>query len=227
MYGEQGNKLVVDAKRTQNLPHLPPYATTQVRAVTKEVRDLDREVNTLLAPYTSTSSQASDGTPIKSSSFNPADDPATACNLLVNHLSMRRNKRCLLSYHKTRTDKLEEMAWAGIEGGPAFTSTPSSQGQQTRGSGGSTAESLSAEEEQYMHAYGNLLAAFKGQWTDIDLTGSLDPPKDVFVDVRVLKDAGEIQTEYGSINLTKNSQFFVRLVDVEGLIRMGYLQQLS
>ncbi|KAL9098204.1 MAG: hypothetical protein Q9163_006093 [Psora crenata] len=42
-----------------------------------------------------------------------------------------------------------------------------------------------------------MLAAYKGQWTDIDLTGSLEPPRDLFVDVRVLKDAGEIQTEYG------------------------------
>ena len=57
--------------------------------------------------------------------------------------------------------------------------------------------SLSPEEEEYVRQYGDLLAAYKGQWTDIDLTGSLEPPKDLFIDVRVLKDAGEIQTEYG------------------------------
>lgn len=56
---------------------------------------------------------------------------------------------------------------------------------------------LSQEEEEYVRLYGDLLAAYKGQWTDIDLTGSLEPPKDLFIDVRVLKDAGEIQTEYG------------------------------
>jgi len=57
--------------------------------------------------------------------------------------------------------------------------------------------SLSPEEEEYVRLYGDMLAAYKGQWTDIDLTGSLEPPKDLFIDVRVLKDAGEIQTEYG------------------------------
>lgn len=57
--------------------------------------------------------------------------------------------------------------------------------------------SLSPEEEEYVRQYSDLLAAYKGQWTDIDLTGSLEPPKDLFIDVRVLKDAGEIQTEYG------------------------------
>lgn len=57
--------------------------------------------------------------------------------------------------------------------------------------------SLSPEEEEYFRQYNDMLAAYKGQWTDIDLTGSLEPPKDLFIDVRVLKDAGEIQTEYG------------------------------
>lgn len=219
MYAEQAAKLVVDAKRIQSLPHLPPYATTTVRSVTKEVRDLDREVSNLLAPYGSSNTQSSDGTQIKSS-FNPADDPATACALLVNHLSMRRNKRCLLAYHRTRIEKLEAMCWAGTDVSEMSQASASGRANEA-------ASSLSAEEEQYVHQYSDLLAAYKGQWTDIDLTGSLEPPKDIFIDVRVLKDAGEIQTEYGSITLTKNSQFFVRQGDVEGLIRQGYLQRLN
>lgn len=223
MYGEQGNKLVIDAKRTHNLPHLPPYATTTVRAVTKEVRDLERESNALLAPYAYPNSQSSNsGTPIKSS-FNPADDPATACALMVSHLSMRRDKRCLMAYHKTRTDKLEEMCWAGIDVAEIQQAAVGpSAGRQN-----DATSSLSAEEEQYVHQYSDLLAAYKGQWTDIDLAGSLEPPRDIFIDVRVLKDAGEIQTEYGSITLTKNSQFYVRQGDVERLIQQGYLQRLT
>ena len=222
MYGEQANKLVIDAKRIQNLPHLPPYATTTVRAVTKEVRDLDREAQGLLSVY-NPASQSNDGTQIKSS-FNPADDPATACSLLVNQLSVRRNKRCLLAYHKTRTDKLEEMCWDGVDIPEMLQASiaASASGPQSRAT-----SSLSAEEEQYLHQYSDLLAAYKGQWTDIDLTGSLEPPRDIFIDVRVLRDAGEIQTEYGSITLTKNSQFYVRQGDVERLIQQGYLQRLS
>ncbi|CAK4031198.1 DNA replication complex GINS PSF1 [Lecanosticta acicola] len=221
MYGEQGFKLALDAKRTQNLAHLPPYAAIVVREACKEVRDLDRDTNTLLATYNTGSTQSSDGTQIKSS-FNPADDPATACALLVNHLSMRRNKRCLMAYHKTRIDRLEQLAWEGKD----VLEQASAGSSQAAGSNGATS-SLSAEEEQYAHQYSDLLAAYKGQWTDIDLTGSLEPPKDIFIDVRVLKDAGEIQTEYGSITLTKNSQFYVRQGDVEKLIQQGYLQKLG
>ena len=114
---------------------------------------------------------------------------------------MRRNKRCLLAYHRVRSDKLEAMVWNGND---VLDRDQISQGtsRSTTGSPGMGAEtgnqsSLSPEEEEYLRQYGDLLGAHKGQWTDIDLTGSLEPPRDLFIDVRVLKDVGEIQTEYG------------------------------
>ena len=169
---------------------------------------------------------------------------------------MRRNKRCLLAYHRVRSEKLEQMCWSGTD---VLEQEQQHQYQQPQGSShngvsgvgissdAGNQSSLSPEEEEYFRQYGDLLAAYKGRWTDIDLTGSLEPPKDLFIDVRVLKDAGEIQTEYGydyrscslcagitfpnisgsAINLTKNSQFFVRQGDVERLIAQGYLQKLS
>ncbi|APA06324.1 conserved hypothetical protein [Sclerotinia sclerotiorum 1980 UF-70] len=218
MYGDVGNKLVQHAKRTQKLEHLPPYQTEMVRAVTREVRDLDKDASNIL--------QSIGG------SFDPSADPATACTLLVDHLCMRRNKRCLLAYHRTRTDKLEEMVWNGsdvldLAAQQHRVTNEGQNGGADLGSGEGNTSSLSPEEEEYVRQYSDLLAAFKGHWTDIDLTGSLEPPRDLFIDVRVLKDAGEIQTEYGTINLTKNSQFYVRQGDVERLIAQGYLQKLS
>ncbi|CAD6447191.1 75d94aa1-4516-4dce-8c9f-025498339a9f [Sclerotinia trifoliorum] len=218
MYGDVGNKLVQHAKRTQKLEHLPPYQTEMVRAVTREVRDLDKDASNIL--------QSIGG------SFDPSADPATACTLLVDHLCMRRNKRCLLAYHRTRTDKLEEMVWNGsdvldLAAQQHQVTNEGQNGGADLGSGEGNTSSLSPEEEEYVRQYSDLLAAFKGHWTDIDLTGSLEPPRDLFIDVRVLKDAGEIQTEYGTINLTKNSQFYVRQGDVERLIAQGYLQKLS
>ncbi|CAJ2501765.1 Uu.00g046180.m01.CDS01 [Anthostomella pinea] len=215
MYGDAGAKLVGQAKRAQTLTNLPPYLTELVRTITREVRDLDKDVADLLEPF--------------QGSFHPSDDQATACTLLVNHLSMRRNKRCLLAYHRVRTDRLEELVWNSYD-------VVDLAGQQVRdgsggmnggGSGDGGTGSLCPQEEDYMRQYSDLLAAYKGQWTDIDLTGSLEPPRDLFIDVRVLKDAGEIQTEYGAITLTKNSQFYVRQGDVERLIAQGYLQKLS
>ena len=161
-----------------------------VRAVTREVRELDRDLARILEPF--------------GASFDPSAEPAVACAALVDHLCMRRNKRCLLAYHRVRSDKLEQMCWSGID--VLEQTQRQSPGGETGGraaeSAGLCAEggdisSLSPEEEDYVRQYSDMLAAYKGQWTDIDLTGSLDPPRDLFIDVRVLKDAGEIQTEYG------------------------------
>ncbi|EAW10670.1 DNA replication protein PSF1 [Aspergillus clavatus NRRL 1] len=213
MYGELGNKLVQHAKRTQSLIHLPPYQTELVRAVAREVRDLDRDVARLLEPF--------------GGSFNPSADPATACALLVDHICTRRNKRCLLAYHRVRTEKLEELCWNGVD--VLEQQLPAEEGGMhgPMSSQSGNHSSLSPEEEEYFRQYSDMLAAYKGQWTDIDLTGSLEPPKDLFIDVRVLKDAGEIQTEYGVINLTTNSQLYVRQGDVERLIAQGFLERLS
>ncbi|KAL8413939.1 hypothetical protein RB594_005248 [Gaeumannomyces avenae] len=194
-----------------------------VRAATREVRDLNKDVASLLEPF--------------NGSFDPSADQATACALLVDHLSMRRNKRCLLAYHRTRTDKLEDLVWSGADvldlSGQQLREGAAADGGGGGGGGGRAANtegstsSLSPQEEDYVRQYSDLLAAYKGQWTDIDLTGSLEPPRDLFIDVRVLKDAGEIQTEYGAITLSKNSQFYVRQGDVERLIAQGYLQKLG
>ncbi|KFY03704.1 hypothetical protein O988_01303 [Pseudogymnoascus sp. VKM F-3808] len=201
MYGDLGNKLAQHAKRTQGLANLPPYQTETVRAVTREARELHKDIENI--------TQSLNG------SFTPSEDPATACTLLVNHLFMRRNKRCLLAYHRVRTDKLEELIWNGedildapVQQQKAQESYNSRiQSGNTAGGGMGNADAnknnLSPEEED------------------------LEPPRDLFIDVRVLKDAGEIQTEYGSITLTKNSQFYVRQGDVERLIAQGYLQKLS
>lgn len=236
------NPQVQHAKRTQSLPHLPPYQSELVRAITREVRDLDRDVTETLEPY--------------EGNFDPSQDPALATLLLANHICIRRNKRCLLAYHRVRVDRLEEMCWSGTD---VLEQVQAAKGDSEQGSSGALAatdggniSSLSPEEEEYARQYSDLLAAYKGQWTDIDLTGSLEPPRDLFIDVRVLKDAGEIQTEYGygylsppilpnilfalpngllyifrAINLTKNSQFFVRQGDVERLIAQGFLQRLN
>jgi GINS complex subunit 1 len=95
---------------------------------------------------------------------------------------------------------LEEMCWSGIDvlerQQQQQVNKAGAEGAASMGVDGNSS-SLSPEEEEYVRQYSDLLSAYKGQWTDIDLTGSLEPPKDLFIDVRVLKDAGEIQTEYG------------------------------
>ncbi|KAK2742700.1 DNA replication protein psf1 [Myotisia sp. PD_48] len=200
MYGDLGNKLVQHAKRAQSLNYLPVYQVDLVKSVTREVRDLDRDVARILEEIERNRQQAEDGDgsagPL--SSFNPADDPAMACILLVDHLSMRRNKRCLIAYHRIRTEKIEDMCWNGID--PLDEQRRNQNNANAEGSTPRPSQptsSLMSNEEEYFRQYNEMLMAYKGQWTDVDLTGSLTPPQELYIDVRVLKDAGEIQTEYG------------------------------
>lgn len=193
-------KLIADSKRTMGLDHLPPYQTELVRAVVREMKALETEQQATLNQYGG------------SSQFSHSQYPEVAVGILVQHLAKQRNKRCLMAYHKLRTDRIDELCW--------------SEKLNVHGKSEKDNDALGADEMEYAKRYNELLAALKGQWTDVDLTGSLDPPRDLYIDVRVLKDAGEIQTEYGTITLTKNSSFFVRASDVERLIRQGYLQKI-
>ncbi|BFZ63638.1 DNA replication protein psf1 [Saitoella coloradoensis] len=195
MYGDASNKLILDSKRTLSLDHLPPYQSSLITSIIREIRSLTADTHTLLTTA--------------GPDFVPSQDPGTACQLLVQHLCRVRNKRCLMAYHNLRAQRIAQLCWEGIEV------------EETRRA------NWSPEEGEYGQRYNELLAGYKGQWTDVDLTGSLEPPRELFVDVRVLRDAGEIQTEYGVITLTKNSQFFVRQGDVERLIQQGYLQKLD
>ncbi|ANB13756.1 Psf1p [Sugiyamaella lignohabitans] len=165
MYGDIANKLIQDAKLTQMLETLPLYQEELVRSIVREVRDLHRDTEAVLARY---------------GGELPTQDRKVACWIFVQHLCMRRNKRCLLAYQRLRSTRLDAMAWNDVD----------TMDQEVL-------NNLNPNEQDYLRDYSELLVDYKGEWVDVDLTGSLEPPRDLFIDVRVLKDAGEIQTEYG------------------------------
>ena len=208
MYGDLGNKLVLEAKRTKQLyarsnqdVNLPMYHEDIIRNILKEVSNLRKNTEYLK----------------EQQQLGMLDDKVAKCQYFVTLLCMERNKRCLLAYQRLRTDILDSMAWNN-NGLDLMSSITFSQ-QDTN--------NLSHQEQEYLKEYCDLITDLKsGDLVDIYLSGSLVPPSDVFIDVRVLKDAGEIQTEYGVFNLIKDSQFFVRQSDVERLIQQGYLQKI-
>lgn len=51
------------------------------------------------------------------------------------------------------------------------------------------------------------------------------PPKDLFIEVRVLKSVGKIMTDAGEVRLDKNTVHFLPRSDVELLVRQGVLEQ--
>ena len=86
--------------------------------------------------------------------------------------------------------------------------------------------SCSAKELAAHQAYDRLLTNYMAA-IDLTLTADQIPPKNLLVEVRPLKDLGDVQTERGSVHLAPNTVHLLRRTDAEMLIRQGSLQQLS
>ncbi|DAZ98593.1 TPA: hypothetical protein N0F65_001012 [Lagenidium giganteum] len=114
------------------------------------------------------------------------------CGLIVNHQCLLRNKRCIMAYLYERTEKIKNLRWeTGTIIPPAL------------------APQLNPKEVQFFHAYDQLLTDYMSGY-GLDLSADAKPPKDLYVEVRVLKGCGEIMTETGAVNLEANSTHFLR-----------------
>ncbi|KAI9219766.1 hypothetical protein BC828DRAFT_348979 [Blastocladiella britannica] len=215
MYGDEAIKLVREAKRglASNGP-MPVYNETAVRAVLKEMRILGDEQDALVREledlHAATATHDDD---------NDEDEhEATllrgiSAAMVVHGAALERNRRCLLAYHAARVDKIKEAIW-DLGGGGAGGSVvpPDMHGR------------LAPAEARFADRYSELLTAYAGAVPGIDLTAVPDPPKDLFVCVRVVADIGEIVTENGRpVVLRAGTQHFLRRADVERLITQGAL----
>lgn len=134
---------------------------------------------------------------------------AVHCGLVVNHQCMLRNKRCLIAYIYNRVEKIKALRWEAGSVIPA-----------------PLAQNLCPREVQFFNAYDQLLTDYMADF-ELDLSADMKPPKDLYIEVRVLRDCGEVMTENGLVNLEAHSQHFLRRVDVEQLIRQGLLEQIK
>lgn len=135
--------------------------------------------------------------------------------LLIIQTAINRNKRCLLAYHSHRVDRLRDMYWAV---GGALPHILTNQDIRSK---------LSPHEVDYLRQYNSSVMEFRSEFShELDITASItNPPKDLHVLVRVIRDCGVIQTELGSIDFQKGQRFMVRRADIEHLIVQGYLEE--
>lgn len=217
MYGDLANKLMLETKRSTNLSELPLYLHDLVKNIVQEVSDLNNDVTFLMEQLRLAGN-------FEEEEFKQINE----CQLFATHLSMRRNKQCLLVYEKLRAQKIDAFCWLNID--PLVRDEPMANenatfDQRTPTDNRLITENLSHPEQDYYKQYQDLVLDFKSELSGIDLSVDLEPPRDLFIDVRVLKNGGEVQTEYGAFNLIKNSQFYVRKSDVDRLIQLGYLEE--
>lgn len=195
-------KLIVDARRSTATDTLQKYNSSLVRQVCLETRLLYDEIKRLA----SNAEQA-----------GLSQNRSLIANLTVQHLSTRRNKRCLLAYHQHRLDRLQKLYWSG---GGALAHVLNDADTRSK---------LSPHEVDFLRGYNDLVLGYKQEFIDVldlssgGMTGLERPPKDLFVDVKVVKDCGMVWTERGVIDFRLGQRFLVRRGDVERLIVQGFL----
>lgn len=127
------------------------------------------------------------------------------------HQAAIRNRRYLFAYLLHRMNKLRELRWETGVVVPEHMSQPGL---------------LSAREHDYFSEYNQALNEyFDG--IDFDLTADIKPPKELFIEIRVLENCGEILTENGVVNMVQGSRACLRRTDVEHLIRQGKVEHVT
>jgi GINS complex subunit 1 len=216
---DDGSKLVKEAKR--NLTKIRPYDDQNIRNITHTIQDRYSDLEKLIESGNSQSHSYNQGS---SSQVQPSSNQSqfTLSNPYIKYLTLvlKRLKRALLIYFNTRMRSLLPLIWqdsSQVLSESATTSDPSNR----------VHTNLNITEVEFSKKYHKLISELNLEFPSIELMGDINPPKKVIVEVRVLEDAGSIMTEFGMVNLIKDSQILVRLSDVEGLISRGLVERID
>ncbi|TIA88436.1 hypothetical protein E3P99_02614 [Wallemia hederae] len=208
-YTDTAHRLIHQSKRSQLTNTLYKYDDASIREITRECRYLNTQINQSIDTLSNLTEQ----------SLLDSDKPSLA-QLTILTLCAQRNKRCLLAYHYHRLTKLASMYW---QSGGALAYLLNEH------DAGGIRDDISPSELDFMRSYSQLVTQYKSPFLDVvDITStSLEPPKDLHVSVRVVRDAGLIETQGGPVDFRIGQRFMVRRSDVERLLVQGYLEQVD
>ena len=199
-HGDLATQLMTESKRSTATDTLYKYNDHLVRTLIREQRQLEALVSSAL-----------DALP------EDGDAAALAPSFVVHQAALLRNKRCLLAYHQHRMNMLKSLYWSKGAALPPLLTNPRIRAN------------LAPHEVDFLREYNTMVVDFRADFTDeLDITsGIVNPPKDLHVLVRVVRDCGVIQTETGAIDFQKGQRFMVRRSDVEHLLVQGYLEEVG
>ncbi|GAA5985062.1 hypothetical protein JCM10908_002506 [Rhodotorula pacifica] len=235
LLGDAVQQLVVESHRSQQTRSLLPYNTQQVRTVIRESHSLSQSITATAAPFVGTQgAQPTQG---------------VSAELTISALALSRNKRGLYVYHQQRIDVLKDKFWehGGVLSAAFGSETETRRNMTTTdevfakgyadlclafktssyGGGGKRAQG-GGQDDSYFRDFDEdsdddddegfevpLLEA-------VDLLGGgtrLSPPKELMIDVRVLRDVGQVELLSGNrINLKQGLQYHLAREDVEAMI---------
>lgn len=129
--------------------------------------------------------------------------------MLIHHLSLLRNKRCLMAYVHKRAEVIQSLSWKVGRVLP----------QEIE-------EKLTDPERRYFKNYSSSIQSYMRQMENLDLTVDMVPPKDPYIKVRVLEDIGVTAIGDRDTNLACHSIHFLKRTDAEHYILQGMMEEL-
>ena len=122
---------------------------------------------------------------------------------------MERNKRILLGYHAARLSCISSVLGT-VSDAP------------------SRLPNMSQAEREFAADYVDCIreycAGFSGL---VDFVNNKEPPRDLFIKIRVNRDCGVVKTEWGQLHLNAGTFHFVRQSDVRSLIEQGLVTHIA
>lgn len=214
-------------RELRNARHLPPYHAERVDAIAAEVNEQFAVVHAGVTQLRADSSSSSSRQPQQS---QPQQQPRAdlAGNLLVHKACMLRNKRCALAYLVNRLRRLERMRWEEPAQLLLLLEQEAAAGQQQQQVQRQRQQRRAgASELEWLARYDELLAWY-GAEVGLDLTVEMLPPKELYIEVRVLQDCGTLVMEGGGeARLEAGTMHYLPRRDVEPLIRAGKLAHVA
>ncbi|XP_068644080.1 uncharacterized protein [Aristolochia californica] len=128
---------------------------------------------------------------------------------VIHHLSLIRNKRCLMAYMYDRLEIIRSLRWKiGRE-------LPEEIQQK-----------LIQSERDYFKNHSLALESYMSE-LDLELTVDMVPPKDPYIQVRVLDDIGDVLLSSAQTTLSRHSVHSLRRSDAEPYISQGLMEEFS
>lgn len=134
---------------------------------------------------------------------------AEATEVMVYHTAILRNKRLLMAYVKRRIDILRELRW-----------THGILPEQVK-------SNVTPQEQHFFKEYSKLLSKYMRATAmggvGLDLTADPEPPNDPYIQVRVMKDYGEVTFSSGSVTLREGLSLWLLREEAHTFLQEGVI----
>lgn len=197
MYGRKGYQLVKDFASGEK-GQLKPFNSKLFDETIEESRQNQRLIQSLMRKM------EQEGLDVQN------NRNADYYGALVHHLSLIRNKRCLMAYVHNRADIVRDLGWrVGLELPPEIQ------------------EKLTTLEKEYFKNHSTAIKSYMGK-AGIDLNVDMVPPKDPYIKVRVVGDIDDgIVMSDKTTNFARHSMHFLKRTDAEPYIARGQMEELT